>query len=175
LVIWATRDASLPLVADLVTYPEAEIATPADAVVVLAGDDGRLGEGIGIRRQGLARELWETGASGATATEKNTQGFVYRALPSSTTWEDALQIREMAVEKRAKRLIVVTSWYHGRRAMRTLEKQTSDLDVEILFRAARTYGYDRSNWWRDATGRQVVKAELLKTVYYLFVYGVSPW
>jgi uncharacterized SAM-binding protein YcdF (DUF218 family) len=163
-------------VATFVSYPAPASLPPVDAIIVLSGAEGRLEEGLRLCQQSLARELWETGAAAGAQpqlTERN--GVGYRTLPSSTTWEDGLQVRQMIEATGARRVIVVTSWYHGRRAMRTMNRQTRDLNVEVLFHPAATDGYDRSNWWRHDTGRRVVKAELLKTIYYSFVYGVSPW
>jgi uncharacterized SAM-binding protein YcdF (DUF218 family) len=175
-VVWAARAEWLPVIGTFVSHPDNWSSfAPADAIVVLSGGEGRSEEGLRLCQQGLARELWETGAvAGAPSTLLERNGFGYRALPSSTTWEDGLQVRQMVQAIGAKRVIVVTSWYHGRRAMRTIEKQTRDLNVAVYYQPAGTKGYDSSNWWRHDTGKRLVRAELLKTIYYFFVYGVSP-
>jgi len=35
--------------------------------------------------------------------------------------------------------------------------------------------YTPSNRWRDPEGRRIVSGEMLKTIYYLLRFGVTPW
>lgn len=175
LTIVFSRALWLPWIGTLVSYPQPSRLPPADVVVVLGGDQGRLASGLRLCEQGLARELWETGADGGKATVSLSGNLVRRTLPSASTWEDGAEIRKAMRKTGAKRLIIVTSWYHGRRAMTTIEKQLGNSGVELSYSSARTDGYNPQNWWKSKEGQQIVKSELLKLLYYLVVHRVVPW
>jgi len=153
-----------------------ELPASADAIVVLAGDNGRIEEGIRLFRAGLGRELWHTGTDAGVIGQAVQMGVPrndVRLLRSNSTWEDAEQISIVAKDGGAKRLVIVTSWYHGRRASRTLEKLSAHTGATFSVHLVAPLGDDQRNWWKSRSGRNVVWSEIKKSFYYFFVYGVS--
>lgn len=154
----------------------APAAGEADAIVILAGDNGRLEEGVRLFHAGFGRELWHTGTDARVIEQAIQMGVPrndVRLLRSNSTWEDAEQISIAARERGAKRLVIVTSWYHGRRALRALEKRSALTGATFSAHLVAPLGDDQRNWWKSASGRNVVKSEILKSLYYLVRYGVS--
>jgi uncharacterized SAM-binding protein YcdF (DUF218 family) len=147
----------------------------SDAIVVFAGDNGRIEEGIRLFLAGAGRELWHTGTDAGAVEQAIREGIpreAVRLLRSDSTWEDAEQVSKAARQARVKRLLIVTSWYHGRRALRTLEKHTADVDLTLFVQTVAPLGHDQRNWWNFESGRNVVRSEILKSFYYRVKYGV---
>ncbi|MBI5237265.1 MAG: YdcF family protein [Deltaproteobacteria bacterium] len=102
----------------------AAMASKADAVVVLTGGKGRIEAGLVLLRSGAARTLVLSGVdrdaaidtiflNGITAEEKKN---IILEKASTTTYENALYVRRIAEERGFKSMILLTSWYHMKRA-----------------------------------------------------------
>jgi uncharacterized SAM-binding protein YcdF (DUF218 family) len=185
---YLSRSYSLPRLADWLTADENVAA--ADVVVVLGGGGAeRLEHGARMFHQVGARELWCTGGETLDAISRRTvvrdvrefatlrgvPADAIRILPSASTWDDAHEISVAAASTGFKRILVVTSWYHGRRAMRSVAKVLEGTDVQVFFAATPASSFSRTDWWRTEEGRRVVAAEVSKTVYYAWKFGVPLW
>jgi uncharacterized SAM-binding protein YcdF (DUF218 family) len=149
----------------------------ADVIVVLGGGSGE--------RPNRAAELFRSNAapkiliSGAGDTDGNRLLLMHRGVPagaillepnSKTTKENALLSIPMLRAAGAKRVILVTSWYHSRRALKCFRHYAPDL---TFYSCPSYFGFARSEWSREHLRRKI-HAEYTKTVGYWLCYGVCP-
>jgi uncharacterized SAM-binding protein YcdF (DUF218 family) len=151
----------------------------ADVIVVLGG-------GVHEQRAERAAELFRQRAAprilitGAGDDEINRIILLQNGVPagviemegdSTTTRENAeFTFKRLRAEK-VRRVILVTSWYHARRALKTFEHFAPGLK----FYSRPSYGdFDRADWPRHGTGRRM-RLEFLKLAGYWLRYGVNPF
>jgi uncharacterized SAM-binding protein YcdF (DUF218 family) len=149
----------------------------ADALVVLGG---------GFReRPERAAELFKQGeaprviCSGLGDCDSNRQLLIQMGVPaaavsteekSRNTHENAEFTIAMLRAQHLKSAIIVTSWYHSRRALRCFEHVAPD----IKFYSRPSYsGYAQADWKLNGI-RKHVKSEYLKLLGYWVRYGVCP-
>jgi uncharacterized SAM-binding protein YcdF (DUF218 family) len=167
---------------------------PADAIVVLGGARNlRLPQGIALYRQGLAPALWYTGAheddsanAGYDAQQARRAAIAagvppasIQLLASSSTWEDGKEIASLVNAQEIQSIIVVTSWYHGRRALCSirhhLAEQLPEQAIQVYYQPASEPAFGPGNWWYSPAGQRTINRELLKIAFYSVTYGVSAW
>lgn len=169
----------------------------ADAIVVLSGSSTYL------ERTHKAAELYNQGrAPLVVLTDDNTRGgwssaqqrnpyFVERAheelvkqgVPpaqirvapgiASGTREEAQIIRDYAVAHGLRSVLVVTSAYHSRRALRTLRQTLADTGTTLGIATAPP-GWQTpapTFWWLHFEGWRSVGGEYVKLIYYWLKYG----
>lgn len=154
----------------------------ADALVILGGDTPqRLEPGVDLYRQGLAGELWYTGThvhARSALREAVRMGVPRDAttqLHGANTWEEAQRIAAELEARNLDSILVVTSWYHGRRTLCTLHHHLRAHDAE----AVQVYyqpvyeAYNPILWWRAEQGRAAILSELAKFLYYGLHYGLN--
>jgi uncharacterized SAM-binding protein YcdF (DUF218 family) len=89
----------------------------------------------------------------------------------SGTDQEVQAIKPELDQRQIKSLLVVTSAYHTRRALRTFEKVLADKDVKIgiAHPPAGVATPDPNYWWLSPSGWQMVAGEYVKSaVYYLY-------
>lgn len=167
----------------------------AKAIIVNGGHPTRTLYGVELYRRNLAPKLWHTGyAKGevwVTALVKWSDPqplFRYLLLPSTptipheafhylsttSTWSDGTEIAATIRSQKLHRVIIVTDWWHSRRALCSTKQQLQGYAVEIEFAPApAAIGPD--NWWQDAEMRKHVLSEWGKLGYYALRYGMNPW
>jgi uncharacterized SAM-binding protein YcdF (DUF218 family) len=97
-------------------------------------------------------------------------------LPSqvSGTITEARLLRTIAVERRWKSLLIVTSPYHTRRALRTFENVFAEKHVEtsigLVPAEAGPQTPSAFYWWLTWKGWRDVGGEYVKSTYYIFIY-----
>jgi uncharacterized SAM-binding protein YcdF (DUF218 family) len=149
----------------------------ADVIVLLGGGSGE--------RPTRAAELFRSNAapriliSGAGDTDGNRLLLMHRGVPSSAislepdsknTKENAQFSVRLLRAKGAKRVILVTTWYHSRRALKCFQHYAPDL---TFYSCPSYYGFARSDWSHGHLRRRI-HAEYLKTLGYWLYYGVCP-
>lgn len=90
----------------------------------------------------------------------------------SSTYEEALLVREYAGAHGLRSILVVTSAYHSRRSLRTFRHVFKGSDTEIGV-AAVVPGQQSpppASWWLRPRGWQMVAGEYLKLIYYRIEY-----
>jgi uncharacterized SAM-binding protein YcdF (DUF218 family) len=169
----------------------------ADAIVVLSGSSTY------VERTHKAAELYrQRRAPLVLLTDDHTQGgwssalqrnpyFVERAtdelikqgvpvekirvIPGmpSTTHEEALAIKDYASAQGLRSLLVVTSAYHSRRALRSLRQAFAGAETAIGLDPVPPGSQTPSPafWWLRLEGWRIVGSELVKSVYYRLKYG----
>ncbi len=145
----------------------------ADAIVVLGGEPA-----VRVR---AAATLFTNGAaplvlvSGHGDCQENREwliryGVVTNSIltecDSTTTQENALYTVRLLRQHGCKRVILVTSWYHSRRALSAFRKYAPDLKFASA-PAPRTqvFQYERG----------YIAAEYLKTIWYALRWHISPF
>lgn len=168
----------------------------ADAIVVLSGSSTY------VERTQKAAELFRQGrAPLVLLTDDNTRGgwnsaqqrnpfFVERArdelikqaVPAekirivpglaSSTHQEGLLVKDYTTAQGFKSLLVVTSAYHSRRALRSLRQTFSDTGITIGLDPVPPGSQTPSPafWWLQPNGWRFVGSELVKVVYYWLRY-----
>ena len=88
--------------------------------------------------------------------------------PVYGTYDEAQTVRDYAQAQGFKSILVVTSGYHSRRALWTLQRVFKDSNVQVGMQAVDT-GIETPpplTWWLHARGWQMVAGEYVKSVYY---------
>jgi hypothetical protein len=106
-----------------------------------------LGQGVGRERVIVESE------------STNTSENVVFAIPKVT---------ERVALARIKSVVVVTKWYHCRRAMMTLKRHLPS-GVRYFAASCELEGIRRSNWWQSEEGKRRVLKELDRIPKYLAV------
>ena len=88
--------------------------------------------------------------------------------PVTSTYDEAQTVRDYAQSQGFKSILVVTSGYHSRRALWTLQRVFKDSNVQVGMQAVETGIQTPSplTWWLHARGWQMVAGEYVKSVYY---------
>jgi uncharacterized SAM-binding protein YcdF (DUF218 family) len=150
----------------------------ADALVVLGGGStDRPDHAADLFRNGEAPRVL---VSGAGDCWRNAQWLKDKGVPaeditvesgSLTTLENAKFSVPLLRQMGAHRVIIVTSWYHARRAMACFEHIAPDL----RFYSRPSYvGSPYGEWLNQGTPGYVL-FEMVKLPGYLVWHGVSPW
>ena len=152
---------------------------PVDVVIVHGGNTTRTVYGTELYQRGLAPRLWQLGYAykqdlviGDVGPSVPKQAFMF--LPSTSTWSDGTAIARTIRENKLHSAIIVTDWWHSRRALCSTKQQLQGYPVQISFSPSPSpAGPD--NWWRHTEIREDVLRELVKIVYYAVHYGMVPW
>lgn len=170
----------------------------ADAILVFSGSSTyveRTRKAAELYRQGVAPRIFLTddgGRAGWSRVQQNNPRFVElarKSLIEQGVSEEAIEIlpetvdgtkREADVllrkvkENGLKSILLVTSGYHSRRALRTVEKTfaAGNLNAEIGIESVAPGNQTPSpfRWWLSAKGWRLVAGEYVKSVYYWLYY-----
>ena len=162
---------------------------PSDAIVVLGGGRDRLPLGIELFQEGIAPELWYTGATEESieiatvdtlwamqmATEQGIPAEAVTFLATTSTWTDGEQIAATVKARGTRSILVVTDWYHGRRALCSIHHHLQDDAVQVYYQPVDTPGFGPDNWWLSENGAHTATTELYKIIFYWGYYGLAPW
>jgi uncharacterized SAM-binding protein YcdF (DUF218 family) len=150
--------------------------TKGDELVVLGGGDGRAERAAELYHQGVAPGILCTGygdcASNVLVLERSgVSSTVITAEPNAlTTLQNAQLSIPMLRKMGAHRIILVTSWYHSRRALAVFRHVAPDLQ----FTSRPSYlGYEPKKLNREGFSEHV-NIEYLKMLDYWVSYGVDP-
>jgi uncharacterized SAM-binding protein YcdF (DUF218 family) len=150
---------------------------PADAVLVLAGDTSghRILKGAELVRQGFAPRVFVSGPAGFYGAHECDLAIpfaVKRGYPESdfvplphegrSTREEAQWLLPELRRRGVRRLLLVTSDYHTRRAGAVFRAAGRDFDVLVV--AAPDEFFTAGRWWMTRQGRKRVAAEVAKTL-----------
>jgi uncharacterized SAM-binding protein YcdF (DUF218 family) len=150
----------------------------ADVIVLLGG---------GVHERPLrAAELFQQHAApriiitGEGDDETNRLLLIHNGVPpgdievegySRTTHENAIFTIKRLRAENVHHVILVTSWYHARRSLKTFEH----FAPEIQFYARPSYyGFDSADWKKTGTGKRM-RLEFIKLPGYCIRYGINPF
>jgi uncharacterized SAM-binding protein YcdF (DUF218 family) len=150
----------------------------ADAIIVLGGGwNERAERAVELYRERAAPLVIVTGCDDC---ESNRVVLTEGGVPneaielecnSTSTRENALFTLPILKQKGVHNVIIVTSWYHSRRALACFRHYAPELN---FYSRPSFYGADRSEWKRKSVSRYIRK-EFVKLAGYWVVYGVRPW
>ncbi len=149
----------------------------AEVIVVLGG---------GVERPVRAAELFKAHAapriliSGEGDDEIYRQILIANGVPakaievenkSTTTQENAEFSAKILGTEKIHSAIIVTSWYHARRAAKTFEHYAPEMK---LYSRPAYYGFDSADWKKTGVGKRL-RLEFVKLPAYWLRYGVNPF
>ncbi len=155
----------------------AEAPVPADAVLVLGGDSygHRVLKGGELVRQGYAPRVFVSGGPGYYGVLESElaiafavrhgypqPAFVPLTQRSLSTRDEARNILPELRRQGVRRLLLVTSDYHTRRAGAIFRGVAPDLAITVV--ASRDEVFTPGGWWRTREGRKTVYYEVTKTI-----------
>ena len=164
----------------------------ADAIVVLSGSSAyveRTQKAAQLYRDGRASLVLLTDdhqRGGWSSAEQRNPFFVERATDelikagvpqdririvpgvAETTRDEALILKEYVVNGGFRSVLVVTSSYHSRRALRTVQQAFANTGTTVGLEPATTSV--PLLWWLRPQGWRTVGVEFVKLVYYWFKY-----
>jgi uncharacterized SAM-binding protein YcdF (DUF218 family) len=168
----------------------------ADAIVVLAGTPMRRPleaadlylAGYGSRivltrqtREGGERALVERGIQFPEDIARTRDVFLQIGIPAeaivipqrihNSTAAEAITARELAERYGWRRVIVVSSKYHMRRAGFAFRRELRGTSVEVLMRGTRYDGLEPHQWWRRRDDLREIVPEVPKLVAYVLGLG----
>ena len=158
---------------------------PADVIVVLGGEwPKRIERAAALFQQGLAPQIWITGARNRGSTASMSVDLARRAgvpadaiavLSSGNTWEDASVVVAGATREHVRSILLVTSWYHSRRALCVVRQRFSGSTVAVFHDTVPNAQYDQDSWWRYSGGWFRVAREAAAFLWYWAYHGLAPW
>jgi uncharacterized SAM-binding protein YcdF (DUF218 family) len=155
----------------------ADAPAPADAVLVLAGDTfgHRILKGAELVRQGFAPRVLVSGPPGFYGAHECDLAIpfaVKRGYPESdfvplphegrSTREEAQWLLPELRRRGVRRLLLVTSDYHTRRAGAVFRAAGRDFDVLVV--SVPDEFFTAGGWWKTREGRKRMATEVAKTL-----------
>ncbi len=150
----------------------------ADAIVVVSGGQTTTRAEYGIRlfKQGYAPLILfsggalDDGPSNAVAMRQQaleaglSDDNILLDGDAQNTYENAVNSKRLLEQVAAKKIILVTSPYHQRRATQTFKKILGS-DYTVLGSSAVDSRWSKSNWWKSGFSFNISMSELNKLLY----------
>ena len=138
-------------------------------IVILTNDNVIGGWSVSEQRNPMLVELAaeELRRKGVPAEKIDT---IWEAV--SSTHEEALRLREYAINHNLRSILVVTSSYHSRRARWTLRRvfEGSGITIGLEAPGPGLQTPAPGTWWWHGSGWQMVPGEYVKIIYYRIKY-----
>lgn len=155
-----------------------------DAIVVLGGETvPRVGKGVELFKEGYGDKLIMSGGGRLTTKLSEADLMLMEARDlgvdpsavllereSKSTYENAVLVKQIVVEKRINSFLLVTSNYHTRRAGEIFNKVFEGTGVRIITVSAPDPRFSPDNWWKSSEGQQKALTELANMVVYWIKY-----
>jgi len=158
----------------------------SDVIVVLGGGDmQRYKVGAQLYKQKWAPHMLTLGnivpdyiealGEQLTFAELGTRILIAEGVPadsvtaineSTSTYEEAVVVKEYALKNKFRRVIVVTSIYHTRRARAVYRKVFKNSGIEVIMQPARGGKYRLERWWTREDDLIFVNNEWIKLILY---------
>ncbi|MFN8310810.1 MAG: YdcF family protein [Chitinophagales bacterium] len=159
----------------------------ADAMVVLSGDAFMRGnEGARLYKEGFAPliicpggniehnlfiitgdSLYESDVCRKNIIRNGVDSNKVVAIHIGTsTAEEAVAVLDYCKVHQLKKIIVVTSLFHTRRAGNVYHKLFAKQGIQVLVRGSHNVFYDEQNWWQNEYGMLALNNEYVKLLFY---------
>ncbi len=156
----------------------AELKGP-DVIVVLTGGKGRVEQGLEFLKEGVSPTLILSGVNKAASIDSIFSGGLNGAersaiileKESKSTYENALQVRRLMLERGDKSLLLITSSYHMKRAYAIFDRVMPD-DIVILPYRVSSPNYDEKKWWNWGE-LAILTPEFIKYSWYELRFGIE--
>lgn len=104
----------------------------------------------------------------------SSERITMMTMTSSNTFQEAASVREHAEAVGLRRLVVVTSPYHTRRALATFRHVFRGTSILVGVHPATAHSRaDPRSWWRESGDRDYVRYEIAASIAYWFRYRIS--
>jgi uncharacterized SAM-binding protein YcdF (DUF218 family) len=151
---------------------------PVDAIVVLGGESqARPVVAAKLYREGVASRVFVIGTGDH---ETNRRALLKGGVPedritmekqSRSTLENADFARPLLEAGGVRRVLLVTSSFHARRALATFQQRIPGIEFDVTT--------SRIGWWDTPPGRnqedEWAKIEMWKIPAYWIFHGIAPW
>lgn len=162
-----------------VAPPAPATRVEADAIVVLTGGKGRIGEGVRLLEGGAGQSLVLSGVDAdadidsifINGIERSIRARITLEKRSGSTFENAMEVRRIAAEKGYRSIILVTSSYHMKRAL-LIFRHTLAGDITIRARRVSSPNFDEKRWWAGKNLALIIP-EFLKYQWYAARFGLE--
>lgn len=152
--------------------------TKADVIVVLSGGPDRTQWGIKLFRDEWAPQILFVGAALDKSGPSNAAAMRQTALAagvadnaifteerSTNTLENAQFSKKILDQIGAKKIILVTSPYHQRRAYETFKKVYASEALEIVNAPSGYSAWNARAWWEKPSSTDITISEVLKLLW----------
>jgi len=176
LLLFAAGYLSLIILGEYLT-PSDNLAK-ADTIVVFSGGPGRAEWGIKLYRDEWAPRILFVGAAQDPSSPSNAATMRAQALAagvpetaiftedkSTNTLENAQFSKKVLDGIGAKKIILVTSPYHQRRAYETLKFVYGEPGIEIVNSPSGYSDWNAKAWWEKPSSSDVTISEVLKILW----------
>lgn len=150
---------------------------PADAIVVVSGDNDRMKHAVDLYKKGYAQKLILSGAakdglaSNALAMhiEASQSGVPDEAVimeeKALNTYENALYTKEIVISQGMKNIILVTSPYHQRRVYETFKNVFNGSGIQLQNSPSVYSSWKPSDWWNTERESHLTQEESIKVLW----------
>jgi len=146
----------------------------ADWIVVLGGESGERVIGAAeLYHRGVAQKIFVTGAGDCLLNSHRLEmagvpaANILHECWSRTTYQNAVYTRQALTQFNPAKIILVTSWFHTRRALSVFEEVWPD----VQFGTAGVVPGGTSYYWLPFHESGVVTLEYVKSLWYGFRYS----
>lgn len=145
-----------------------------DCIVALGGENIRKREAVRIFKEGYGKKILFTGFE-VTKDDYERYGlkqgeYIYPVKSAFNTYEEAQVVKEIAKKHNFKSVIIVTSFYHSRRASETFKNILSKEHIRVIVHPVFWKNFDIKNWTKNSYLRKAVIIEWLGIYFYRFEY-----
>jgi uncharacterized SAM-binding protein YcdF (DUF218 family) len=157
---------------------------PADAIVVLAGNSpSRAQHAVELYQAGwapkvlISNEMVQSHGVEASWVQLRAAGLVHLDAPddaivpmeqiAQSTYQEALESRDLMLERGWRSAILVSDPFHTRRALWTFRGVWQKVGLSVIASPADQSKYNLIEWWRDPNKTMRVLQEYSKYPYYL--------
>jgi len=155
-----------------------------DAIVVLGGENvTRVGRGVELFREGYGDKIIMSGGGRLTTKLAEADLMLMEARDlgvdpaavllereSESTYENAVFVKQIVMEKGIKSFLLVTSNYHTRRARQIFSRVFDGTGVRIITVSASDPKFSPDSWWKKGEGQQRALTELANIAVYRIKY-----
>jgi uncharacterized SAM-binding protein YcdF (DUF218 family) len=158
----------------------------ADAAAVFGGRiDTRPYAAAQLYRAGLVQQILISNpkTKNADADNPDRDELLKLGIPAAAirifgrapknTFEEANALADWAKKNHARRIIVPAELFTSRRFQWIVCREVSKAGAEVIIEAVAPPAYDLDDWWKQKYGITDFKRELIKYLYYRFVYWRS--
>lgn len=163
-----------------------DILEKSDVIIAISGGDtaARTEEAIRLYKDGWAPYLLFSGAarSGDISNAESMRSYaISKGVPSSkifieeesaTTYENAKLSRDIIEKQGWKKIILVTSPYHQKRASMTFNFVLNN-DVKLINHSSSDKYWSASMWYRGDKNRNTSFEEIFRVIYLVFTKNYS--
>lgn len=146
----------------------------ADCIVALGGENSRKKEAVRLFKQGYSKKILFTGFE-ISKEDYERYGlkpheYIYPVKSAFNTYEESQVVLEIFKKHNFKSMILVTSFYHSRRASETFKKILGRENIKVMVYPVYWENFDIKNWDKNSYLKKAVIIEWLGLIYYKIEY-----